>query len=120
MKLASFTGLAVAFSALVGTLRLGLAAEPRYVPVDVFVTPVPTAPGTTAAILPPGTYHAVRQDGVKLSGLIHSPDVSKFPMLSREPRASWPQVKTPAHNPGLRFVPVDPQPQGVTQVRPSR
>ena len=48
-KPATLICLAVAFAALVVTIRMGVAAEP----VDVFVTPVPsTPPGTSAAILP--------------------------------------------------------------------
>ncbi|MEZ0276030.1 MAG: hypothetical protein ACAH88_14075 [Roseimicrobium sp.] len=119
MKLASFIGLAVALAALVGTLRPGLAAEPRYVPVDVFAQPA-QPPGTAAAILPPGTYYAVQPDGVRLSGIIHAPGISGYAMLSRPQPAPSPRTHVLQHNPGLRFVPVDPQLQGITQARPSR
>jgi hypothetical protein len=115
-KPATLICLAVAFTALTAAIKVGVAAEP----VDVFVTPVPATPGTTAAILPPSTYHAVRQDGVQLSGLVHSSDVAKFSMPSRAPSALWPQKKMPKHNPGLRFVSVTPQPQGMIRVQPSR
>jgi hypothetical protein len=78
-------------------------------PMDVFMTPVPAAPeGTSAAILPPGTYHAVTANGVRLSGWVHSPCTSRLPMLKKAPSAS-PKSKMPQHVPHLRFVPVPPQ-----------
>ncbi|QIF03757.1 hypothetical protein [Roseimicrobium sp. ORNL1] len=85
---------------------IGKAAEP----VDAFVTPVPApSQGTGAAILPPGTYHAVTPDGVRLSGWVHSPDTSRFPTLKKAP--SPPQkAKMPQRDPQLRFVPVEPGP----------
>jgi hypothetical protein len=87
-------------------------------PVDAYVTPVPvTPPGTNAAILPPGTYHAVQPNGVRLSGWVHSPYVSQFPMPTKTPSAS-PKAKMPQRDPQLRFVPV--QPQFPTLVRPGK
>jgi hypothetical protein len=90
-----------------GTLCVALshAADP----VDVFVPPVPaTPPGTSAAILPPGTYHAVTSDGIRLSGLVHSPgSAARFPMPMRAPSAKH-GTKLPKRDPQLRFVPVQP------------
>ncbi|RBP44297.1 hypothetical protein DES53_104116 [Roseimicrobium gellanilyticum] len=114
MKLVSFIGLAVFMTAVVISIRASMAAEP----VDAYVTPVPTTPqGTSAAILPPGTYHAVTPGGVRLSGWVHSPYASQFPMPTKTPSAS-PKAKMPQRDPGLRFVPV--QPQFPTLVRPGK
>ena len=103
-KPATLICLAVASVALVATIRVSVAAEP----VDVFVIPVPTTPqGTNAAILSPGTYFAERSDGVRLSGWVHSPDTSRFPMLKMAPYPS-PLAQHRhilKHHPGLRFVP---------------
>jgi hypothetical protein len=116
MKLASFIGLAVAFAALLIAIKDSPAAEP----VDIYVPPVPTTPqGTNAAILPPGSYHAVTANGVRLSGLVHSPGASQFPMPAKTPPAS-PKSKMPQRDPQLRFVPVQPQPQFPTLVLPSK
>lgn len=85
-------------------MRTSNAAEP----VDVYVTPVPVTPeGTSAAILPPGTYHAVTANGVRLSGWVHSSNTSVFPMPRQAPSAS-PKAKLPKRDPQLRFVPVQP------------
>jgi hypothetical protein len=119
MKLTFLVGLAVALAALFGTLRPGLAAEPRYEPVDVFIQPA-QPPGINAAILPPGTYYAVQPDGVRLSGIIHAPGISGYAVLSRPRPDLPPRTDILKHNPGLRFVPVDPKLPGTTQARPSR
>lgn len=102
---------AVFIATFVCTLMVGVflvtiskAAEP----VDAFVTPVPaTPPGTSAAILPPGTYHAVTQDGIRLSGWVHSPGTSRFPMMKKAP-SSPRKSKMPQRDPQLRFIPVQP------------
>ena len=87
-------------------------------PVDVYVMPVPASPqGTSAAILPPGTYHAVTAHGVRLSGWVHSPDTDRFPMLKKASSLP-PSAKMPQRDPQLRFVPV--QPQFPTLVRPGK
>ena len=119
MKHASVIGAVavIALAALVGPQRPARATEPRYKPVDAYVTPVLPNPGTTAAILPPGTYHAVQADGIRLSGLIHLPDVRAYSMPARPPATFPSRQDVLKSNPGLRFVPVQPQPEG--QARPS-
>jgi hypothetical protein len=80
----------------------------------VYVVPVPAAsPGTSAAILPPGTYFAERPNGIRLSGWVHSPDASRFPMLKKRPSIP-PSVKIPQRDPQLRFVPVETRAGTVT------
>lgn len=113
MKLAFFIGLALAMTAAGFAIKTTHAAEP----VDAFVIPVPGNPGTSAAILPPGTYHAVQSNGVRLSGWVHSPDASRFPMLNRAP-STPPNLTMPQRDPQLRFVPV--QPQFPTLLRPGK
>ena len=110
------TAFIVIFAATVALGVLLLESSQGAEPMDGFVTPVPAPPErTSAAILPPGTYHAVTANGVRLSGWVHSPGTSRFPMLKKAPSAS-PKSKMPERDPHLSFVPV--QPQFPTLVRP--
>lgn len=105
MKIAFLFLATLAVTVVMGALLMSSshAAEP----VDVYVVPVPAAsPGTSAAILPPGIYFAERPSGIRLSGWVHAPDASRFPMLKKAPSLP-PKAKMPQRDPQLRFVPVD-------------